>query len=172
MSLSRMVVWLMALVWFAWAAAIDTHLHGGGDASAWLPDLGIALFVAWAVRVEVRHLWTLACLAVLARASFSVEPPVALFAAHLAVVMVVRLGRKSFDLARPLGRALLAGVVASAWILWTWLVLVARHGEGTAPSWEVLVAAAMGTGALTFFLGGLLGRLPGTRPLLERRFVG
>jgi len=172
MSPSKSVAWLVALVWFAWAAAIDTQFRGGGTSPSWLPDLGIALFVAWAVRAEVRHLWTLACLAALARASFSVEPPVALLAAHLAVVMGVRLGRKSFDLARPLGRALVAGAVASGWMLWTWLVLMARHGEGVAPSGEALILAAVGTAGLTLFLGGWLSKLPGTGALLERRYAG
>ncbi len=172
MSPSRLVAWLIALVWFAWAAAIDTQLRGGADSPGWLPNLVIVLFVAWAVRLEVQHLWTLAFLAALARASFSVEPPVALLAGHLAVVMGVRLGRKSFDLARPLGRALVAGAVASGWILWAWLVLVVRHGEGDAPTWGMLVTASMGTGALTLLFGGLFAKLPGTGALLERRFVG
>lgn len=172
MNLSRLVAWLVALVWFTWAAAIDTQLRGDGHSSAWLPDLGAALLVAWSVRVEVRHLWTLACLAALARASFSVEPPVALLAGHLAVVMGVRFGRKSFDLTRPFGRALVGGAVASGWILWAWIVLVARHGEGVMPTWGALVSAAMGTAALTLFLGGLFTKLPGAGELLERRFVG
>lgn len=171
MSSSRAVAWLVALVWFASAAAIDTQLRGAEGASAWLPDLGVALFVAWSVRVEVRHLWALACLAALARASFSVEPPIALLVAHLAVVMGVRLGRKSFDLARPLGRALVAGAVTAGWIFWAWLVLVARHGEGAAPTWGALVPAAVGTAAITFLLGGSFTKLPGAGVLLRRRFA-
>ena len=171
MSISRLGAWLIALVWFAWAAAIDTQLCAGGDASTWIPNIGVALFVAWSVRMEVRALWVLACLAAIARASFSVEPPVAILAGHLAVVMAVRFGRRSFDLARPLGRSLVAGVVASGWILWTWLVLVSRHGEGVSPSWGVLASAATSTAALTLIMGGYLAKLPGAGALLEKRFL-
>ena len=171
MSTSRLVAWLVALVWFAWAAAIDTQIRAGGDAASWLPNLGIALFVAWSVRIELRSLWALACLAAIAQASFSVEPPVAILAGHLAVVMAVRLGRRSFDLARPLGRSLVAGAVALGWILWTWLVLLARHGEGDFPSWEVLLSAAGGTAALTLLIGGYLTKLPGAGVFIEKRFL-
>jgi hypothetical protein len=172
MSPSRWLAWLVALVWFAWAAAIDTQLRAGSGVPDWLPDIGIALFVAWSVRMEVRDLWILACLAALARASFSVEPPIALLAAHLAVVMAVRVGRKSFDLARPLGRGLVAGVVVAAWIVWAWIVLVARHGEGAAPTQAMLLSAALGTATLTLILGGSLAKLPGAGLLLERRYRG
>jgi hypothetical protein len=171
MSPSRWLAWLVALVWFAWAAAIDTQLRAGSGVPDWLPDIGIALFVAWSVRMEVRDLWILACLATLARASFSVEPPVALLAAHLAVVMGVRLARRSFDLTRALARATVAGAVAAVWILWTWLVLVARHGEGDAPTWGVISSAALGTAALTLILGGLFVKLPGAGALLGRRIL-
>jgi hypothetical protein len=171
MNISRLGAWLIALVWFAWAAAIDTQLCAGNDSSSWLPNIGVALFVAWSVRMEVRDLWVLACLAAVARASFSVEPPVAILAGYLAVVMAVRFGRRSFDLARPLGRSLVAGAVASGWILWTWLVLVARHGEGVSPSWEVLASAATSTAALTLILGGYFAKLPGAGALLEKRFL-
>jgi len=171
MNISRLGAWLIALVWFAWAAAIDTQLSLGGAPSSWIPNLGAALLVAWSVRIETRSLWALACLAAVARASFSVEPPVAILAGHLAVVMAVRFGRRSFDLARPLGRSLGAGAVAAGWILWTWLVLVARHGEGVSPSWEVLATAATSTAALTLILGGYFAKLPGAGALLERRFL-
>ena len=96
MNISRLGAWLIALVWFAWAAAIDTQLSLEGDSSSWIPNLGIALLVAWSVRIEKRSLWALACLAAVARASFSVEPPVAILAGHLAVVMAVRFGNHSF----------------------------------------------------------------------------
>jgi len=169
MQSSRVVAWLVAIVWFAWAAAIDTQARAGWETSAWLPNTGVALFVAWAVRVEARHLITLACLAALVRASFSVEPPLSLLAAHFAVAVVVGYGRQSFDLSRPVARALLAGSVTSLWMLWSWLVLVARHGEGLAPSWGGLVSAAMGTALLTLFFGGWLAKLPGVGALGARR---
>ncbi|MCH2104834.1 MAG: hypothetical protein MK297_12605 [Planctomycetes bacterium] len=169
MSLSHIGAWLVALVWFAWASAIDTQLTLGGETSYWVPSLGIALLVAWAVRMEVGTLWALACLAALAKVSFSVEPPVAILAGNLAVVMLVRFGRRSFDLSRPLARSLVAGMVAGGWLFWTWLVLNARHGEGVHPSWEVLMQAATSTGLLTLFLGGVFAKLPGARVLLARR---
>ena len=171
MSIYRLGAWLIALVWLAWAAAIDTQLFAGSNSSSWVPNLGVALFVAWSVRMEVRALWVLACLAAIARASFSVEPPIAILVGHLAVVMAVRFGRRSFDLARPLGRSLVAGAVASGWIFWTWLVLVARHGEGASPSWEVLTSAAASTAVLTLLLGGYFAKLPGAGVLLEKRFL-
>ena len=169
MSLSHFGAWLVALVWFAWASAVDTQLSLAATTSPWAPSLGVALMVAWAVRMEADTLWALACLAALARASFSVEPPVAILAGNLAVVMLVRFGRRSFDLARPIGRSLVAGAVAAGWVLWAWLVLFARHGEGSHPTWEVLVKAAMSTALLTLILGGYLVRLPGARALLARR---
>ena len=71
MNVSRLVAWLVAIVWFAWAAAIDTQARTALEASPWLPDIGVTLFVAWAVRIEVRHLMMLACLAALSRDVFA-----------------------------------------------------------------------------------------------------
>jgi hypothetical protein len=171
MNLSRFVVWLVAIVWFAWAAAIDTQARTSLEAPFWLPDVGVALFVAWAVRIELRHLMMLAFLAALARTSFSVEPPVAVFAAHIAVALLVGRGRQSFDLSRPLARAFVAAIVTSLWMSWSWVVLLARHGEGTAPTWGTLFAAALWTGLLTLFFGGWMARLPGVGALGARRIV-
>ncbi|MCH2107493.1 MAG: hypothetical protein MK291_12725 [Planctomycetes bacterium] len=169
MSLSHIGAWLVALVWFAWASAVDTQLSLAAATSPWVPSLGVALMVAWAVRMEAGTLWALACLAALARGSFSVEPPVAILAGNLAVVMLIRFGRRSFDLARPIGRSLVAGAVAAGWVLWAWLVLFARHGEGAHPTWEVLAKAGASTALLTLLLGGYFAKLPGARALLERR---
>jgi hypothetical protein len=171
LNLSRLVVWLVAIVWFAWAAAIDTQARTSLETPLWLPDVGVALFVAWAVRVEVRHLMMLACLAALARCSFSVEPPVAIFAAHVAVALLLGIGRQSFDLSRPLARAFVAAAVTSLWMAWSWAVLLARHGEGTAPTWGALLATALWTGLFTLFFGGWLAKLPGVGALGSRRFT-
>ena len=171
MNISRFVAWLVAIVWFAWAAAIDTQARTALEVPLWLPDVGAALFVAWAVRIESRHLIMLACMAALARASFSVEPPVSIFAAHLAVALLVGTGRKSFDLSRPLARAFVAAAVASLWMAWSWVVLLARHGEGSAPTGGALLAAALWTGLFTLFFGGWLAKLPGVGALGSRRFA-
>lgn len=165
------MAWLVAIVWFAWAAAIDTQARTSLEAPLWLPDVGVALFVAWAVRVEARHLMMLACLAALARSSFSVEPPVAIFAAHIAVALLLGIGRQSFDLSRPLARAFVAAAVTSSWMAWSWVVLLARHGEGAAPTWGALLAAGLWTGLLTLFFGGWLAKLPGVGALGSRRFT-
>ena len=171
MNYSRFVAWLVAIVWFAWAAAVDTQTRTAWVTSAWIPDVGVVLFVAWAVRIDVRHLLMLALLAALARASFSVEPPVSILAAHIAAALLIGLGRQSFDLSRPFARALVAATVTNLWAYWSWLVLIARHGEGAAPSSGALIAAALGTGLLALFFGGWLAKLPGVGALGGRSFA-
>jgi len=171
LNVSRLVAWLVAIVWFAWAAAIDTQARTALEASPWLPDIGVTLFVAWAVRIEVRHLMMLACLAALSRASFSVEPPVSIFAAYVAAALFISIGRQSFDLSRPLARAFVAAVFTALWMSWSWVVLLARHGEGTAPTWSALFAGALWTGLAALFFGGWFARLPGIGALGKRSFA-
>ena len=158
-----------------WAAALQGALAGPAYLGAWVPDCGLVLLFPWASRLRGARGPLAAVCVGLARASFSVEPPVALLANALGAVGLFAGLRGAFEVDRALPRAFLAGLCA---FLSAWLLVAARTlsiSKGTVSGGIVeVVPAHLWPGALVTALVCLVGapfvvRLPGLAPLARRR---
>lgn len=169
----RLVAWIMLAIWASWLTALQavTVTHTG--IGAFTPDLSTLLLVACAARFHKRDVIPAALVLALARSSFSVEPPAALFAAYLAIAILVRSTRRMADLERPIFMFAMIALVEFA--LASWLVLVhALRGGASLPvrlSEDLLLvlAVTLTTTACAIFSGGFV-HLPGLSPLRNRRW--
>ncbi len=175
MSRVGWVAWVLLAVWSAWLHALQGVL-GHVATGAWTPDLGLCLFVALAPRVAAADLPRAALLLALTRATFSVDPPVAIGAAYLAAGLATGSLRTVLDLRSAPFRTALALVLSVALSAWLGLAHDVRVADalqfaGQSAAWGGRGAwsVALATGAAALVLAPLLARLPGLSPLLQRR---
>jgi hypothetical protein len=167
--LSRLLGWILLAVWLTWLFAIQARLGAGSAAAAWVPELGLLLAISVLAHLEERDGPLLALVLALARSAFSTEPPVALLAGSLGLVLLGLALRSVVELTGPLWRAVIAGGLVLVFDLWLALVHAARTlGAGPQVELPPLVAAAASSAVLALFAGPALARLPGLTPLRSR----
>jgi len=164
MAQSRLVAWILVVVWFAWIHAVQERLTENDLFALATPDLGMVLFVALLGAVRKEDVFLLAVLAALGRKSFSVDPSLAILCAFLGFAWVASALRHLVELESPLWRGLLAATGAFGLSLWLEVVRYARVGEAL-PQLEGLVPLAFTSGLTALAVGSALVRLPGLSPL-------
>ncbi|MCC7012580.1 MAG: hypothetical protein IT454_08470 [Planctomycetes bacterium] len=175
-------VWVFVAVWLAWLHALQGALVERLALSSWVPDLALVLLLALAAKVERAHLAYLAAAYAAARCATSIDAPVAIVAAALALTTLARIWRGVVELGNPIPRALLAASCACALHVWFALVHHVRFvaaataqaetaGRGFDPLGELAHAApgAAASALVALVLGPWLARLPGLGALGRRR---
>jgi hypothetical protein len=168
---ARLLAWALLAVWLTWLFAIQARLGAGSAAAAWIPELGLVLAISVLAHLEEREGPILAIVLALSRSAFSSEPPVALLAGSLGLVLLGLSLRSVVELTGPLWRAIIAGGLVLVFDLWLALVHAARS-LGAGPQVDVLplLAAAATSGLLALFASPVLARLPGLTPLRSRQW--
>ena len=171
MIFARLLSWALLAVWLTWLFAIQARLGAGSAAAAWIPELGLVLAISVLAHLEEREGPILAIVLALSRSAFSSEPPVALLAGSLGLVLLGLSLRSVVELTGPLWRAIIAGGLVLVFDLWLALVHAARS-LGAGPQVDVLplLAAAATSGLLALFASPVLARLPGLTPLRSRQW--
>lgn len=164
--------WLVFLVWNAWFYAVSGRL-AAEPWGAWLPDLGLVLLLGLEPRLTAGDARRTAVLAAIARAAFTADPAVAVFAGYLGAVGLARALRGVVEADSALPRSLVTGACALLFGLFLGVVRGARlsplaAGAGTGLSADLV--ALVGRGAVATALASLvllpfLLRLPGLSPL-------
>jgi len=169
--LARFLAWVLLLVWLTWMFAVQARLGVGSAAAAWIPELGLVLAVSVLAHLEEREGPILAIVLALSRSAFSSEPPVAILAGSLGLVLLGFGLRSVVELTGPLWRAVIAGGLVLVFDLWLALVHAARSlGAGPQVDAWPLLAAAASSAALALIASPVLARLPGLTPLRSRRW--
>lgn len=181
MNRSRVLPWILLVLWAAWAQAAQGIL---GSATPWAPDLGVALLLSLAMRLPTEHLPKVALAVALGRVAISIEPPTAIFAGTLALVGGARGLRSILEVNGAFTRSLLSGLGAWGFALWMSGVHEARvlaqapfqasqfpavwaelDPLGLAVDWR----APLATAGVALLFGPALTRLPGLGPLHRRK---
>ncbi len=185
MKSSTGIAWLMLVVWAALAASVQlawTHriVPFGGHLAWWLPDVCLALLVAIAVHVPMRHVMGATLVLAIVRLGFTQDPPAAVLAGYGWVALLVQGLRTGVEVRGVVPRSLIAFAASLGVAVWGQVVHATRHGfqaHGLVPSEEVLAMAqrslpqALVTCVLVGALGAGMARLPGLSPLYQvRRF--
>jgi hypothetical protein len=168
--------WLLLMIWGCWLLALQSSLVAAGVLGRWVPDLGLVLVLALAVRMRgARALAPALCIG-LARCAYSIDAPAAILAAYLAAALLALALRSAFDLQEPIFAAALAGACALAGAQWLrWL----RAGElpplpaharalledASAGAWPIACASALAA----LCAGRALAHLPGLPALWKAR---
>lgn len=181
--------WLLLALWSAWlygASGLVVARSGAGELAAWLPDLGLVLFVALGVRMPAEDLPRIALCVALGRLAVTIDPPAAVLAAFLLAALAVRAVRSVVELRGAVARTVTAGLFAQG--LFVWLAFVqdrraaieaasraraippewASDGAWSLAAWSSL-PPAVSTALCALVFGGALTRLPGLTPLRERK---
>jgi hypothetical protein len=169
--LARLFGWALLVVWLTWCFAIQARLGAGSPAAAWLPENGLVHAISVLAHLEEREGPFLVLALAVSRSAISSEPPVALLAGSLGLVLLGFSLRSVVELTGPLWRAVIAGGLVLVFDLWLALVHTARTlGAGPQVDARPLLAAAVSSAALALFAGPWLARLPGLTPLRSRRW--
>lgn len=171
MSGARILACVLFLVWAVWAFALEGRLASGG--SLWVPDIGLVLALSVMARAEVVDTPIIACLAALARAGFSPEPPIVLLTGFLGIVLLALAARTTVELSGPLWRTVTALVFVLVFNLWLGLARVLRDPTPDlvhASSVFSLLPVAIASALLAFAAGPLFAHLPGLTPIRRRRW--
>ena len=167
---SRWLAWALLLAWLTWSTALSGALVQSPLVAGWAPDLALAIWISLAGFLSARDLPRLAIVAALARASVSIEAPLALLAGFLALAGLASGTRGFVDLRGPFARAGLTAVAAPALAAWLDVVRAARSGSGLALDGADLARLSLSSALLALVLGGVLARLPGLSPLRRREW--
>lgn len=155
--------WLLLLIWGCWLLALQASLVSAGVLGRWVPDLGLVLVLALAVRMQgARALVPAVCIG-LARCAFSIDAPAAILAGYFAAALLALALRSAFDLQEPFFAAALAGACALAcaqWLRW----LRAHELPSLPPHARALLEDAS-AGALPIALASALAALCAGRAL-------
>lgn len=169
-------VWLVAVQTFAASAALPVS-----GLATYVPDLALVLALSLVARGHPRDVPVLAMLWALARASFAVDPPFAIFAGTAGVLVLGRAMRSVVETHGALPRAFVAGLCALVFDGWLIAVHHVRHETlwaegGSSPlaglpetllaAWPAAASTALGA----LVLGPALSRLPGLTPLRRGRW--
>ena len=180
--------WLLLTLWSAWLHGLQGWLADSASWGVWMPEIGLVLLVALAATLPMGDLPALGLAVALGRIAVSVDPPLAVIAAALAVVALVRTLRSVVDVKSALPRAAITGLAALGTSGWLALVqrerefggvLLASAGssdalsEFTTATWGPLVPFALGvalsTALAALVFGPALTKLPGLAGLRRRR---
>ncbi len=170
---TRWVSWLMLGVWSSWIIAFQGILVAQTSFSAWLPDAGLVLLIACAGRFQKQDVPRAALLLALARVAYSIEPPVAIFAAFLVTAIFVHAIRSALEVNGAILRTVIGGL--AGWLFPAWLLIVQQARDG-GESLELLPRIlglwrmAFSTAVFALAFGPILGHLPGLTPLRTRRW--
>jgi hypothetical protein len=175
------LAWILVAVWAAWAFAARGALVSSAASSAWVPDLGLVFLITLAIELPRRELPLAALAVAIARAAVSIDPPVAIFAAFGAVVVLARSLRRALDLRGVGSRLVFAAACALAVHVWFALVHDVRstaelsraaeaagHARGIAAAFALAAPTALSSAFAAVLLGPLLVRLPGPSSLIGR----
>ena len=173
MTLSRLLGWVLLLVWLSWSFALQSRLASASPAGPFVPEIGLVLALAVLARLDEREVPVLALVVALSRLPYSAEPLVALVAGALGLCLLALSVRSIVELTGPLWRTLTTGAFVAVFDLWLSIVHAARHASGPAglavgPA--SLLAVAFSSAALALFAGPALAHLPGLSPLRSRRW--
>jgi hypothetical protein len=169
----RLLAWSLFTVWATWMFALQARIGSGGDASRWIPDVGLVLALSLLARLDASDVPLCALLTVLARSSCSVEPNTALCAGILGVFFLALAVRSVVELTSPVSRTIAAGVLV--FVFDAWLMIVHRErlransiaiDLSLGAAWTSALASAL----LALCAGPLLAHLPGLAPLRSRRW--
>jgi hypothetical protein len=184
MTRSPLLAWLFLALWAAWASALQGLAAGPEGLGRWVPDLALVLALSLAARLPGEDMVKVALAVALGRIAVSIQPPVALLAGFLGILLLARGLRSVLELGGPLQRTLLGALAALLLAGWLGLVHAERArdlaGQAVVPgaaagSLRPLAAAlgawpaALSTGLCALLLGPALARLPGLTPLRRRR---
>lgn len=173
----RLLGWVMVLVWLSWAEALEGWLAARPALSAWVPDLGLLVFLAIGARLGrklmARKGETVGSVGLIVAAVFAEGAVSSLSTAAVAVGWLVAWNwllfwRRGFDVEELVVRPLVAGSAALLLIGWRHLVhsadlqaeLVSTQAAAhmfDAGAWH----GALTTAVLAPFLMPLALRLPG-----------
>lgn len=175
------LAWILVTVWAAWAFAAHGALVTGSPAAAWMPDFGLVLLISLAIELPRRDLPLAALAVTVARVAVSIDPPVAIFAAFGAVVVLARSLRRALDLRGAGSRLVFAAVATLAVHVWLALVHDVRstaelaraadalgRTRGIAAAFALAAPTALSSAIAAVLVGPLLVRLPGPAALIGR----
>ncbi len=163
-SSSRLVAWVLVVVWFAWVHALQERMSVSETFGIATPDLGMVLFVGLLAAVRKGDIFLLAILAAIGRKSFSIDPSLAILCGFLALAWVTSLLRHMVELSSPLWRALISGAGALGLAFWLELVRFSSVGA-TLPQLDAILPLAFTSALVALAVGGLAIHLPGLSPL-------
>ena len=167
--------WVCLVLWSIWLFGLEGLLAGASAGQPMAPELGLALLLALAARMDRARARRAALLLAVVRSGMSADPAVAVAAAYLAAVELEALLRRNVDVEGVATRSVLAALAGAGLALWLPVVHEVRSGSRVAAAdWgfvEVL-PVALGTGLVAAVLGGLLPRLPGLGTLYPKRRGG
>ena len=184
MTRSPLLAWLFLALWAAWVSALQGLAAGPGGLGRWVPDLALVLALSLAARLPAEDMLKVAFAVALGRIAVSIQPPVALLAGYLGILLFARGLRSVLELSGPLQRTLLGALAALLFTGWLAYVHAQRAGGvaahalapgAAADSLRPLAVAlgawpaALSTGLCALLLGPALARLPGLTPLRRRR---
>jgi len=155
--------WLLLLIWGCWLLALQSSLVASGVLGRWVPDLGLVLVLALAVRMQGARALVPALCVGLARCAFSIDAPAAILAAYFGAALLALALRTAFDLQEPFFAAALAGACALAcaqWLRW----LRASELPSVPPQARALLEDAS-AGALPIALASAIVALCASRAL-------
>lgn len=173
--------WVSVSAWAVLLLALQGHLAASTALGAWTPNLGLVLMLSLLGRVKREQLVYVAVALTFARAATSIEPPIAIVAAHLFVVALAHTLRGVFEISSAVPRSTLAGL--NVLLLGGWFEFVRRLRDAQAAGAVALDDAALFAGfelfapsfacalstALIALVGGpLFVRLPGLAPLWRK----
>ena len=165
------VGWMLFAAWSVWLLALQGRLAARAW-SAWLPDLGLALFLSLAPFLRRQDILPAALLAALARIALSIDAPLAILVGFVAAAVAVTGARGMVALEGLVVRSVLAALVAGLFV--AWLAFAHALREPALAGLDPLLVAvpwksALATGVTAGLFGPLLARLPGLTPLRKRR---
>ncbi len=159
--------WLVLALVGAWCASLQGW-SGARFLGGWTPDLLLVLYFAIAPRLDGDGLRFTAIFVALARAAFSVDPPVAIFAGYLGVAGLYAAVRATLDVESVAARAVLAAAASVGLSSWLHVVHAARTDIVLASSTSA-GQLALATALATVVFAPLFARLPFLRQLDTRR---
>lgn len=172
--------WGCVAAWGALLFALQGFLASSTALEAWTPNLGLVLMLSLLGRVKRAQLVFVALSMAFARAATSIEPPMAILAAHLFVAALAHTLRGVFEISSAVPRSTLAGL--NVLLLGGWFEFVRRVRDAQAAGgalddaklvagFDVFapsLACAMSTALVALLAGPWLVRLPGLAPLWRK----
>lgn len=134
---SRLLGWVMVLVWLAWGEAVEGWLATRPSIAAWVPDLGLIVFLAiggrLGAKLMARRNETVGGVGLILAATFAEGAVSSLGTAAVVVGWLIawgwlRLWRRGFDVELTLTRPWVAGTTALLLIGWRHVVLLSSTG--------------------------------------------
>jgi hypothetical protein len=163
---SPLLAWFLIAVWSLWASALEARL--AATFGPFTPALGLMLALGLGARLGTAKFLGLALVGALGRAALSTEPFVAILAAFLGALLVLRALRSVLDVSSLWVLAVATAVAVFGAQGWSELVRESRlvHGVALADGaiWRAL-ASAFASALGMLLVGPAIAYLPGVTPL-------